>query len=63
MYFLVALEMAAKQMAEHLKEIKKAADTIKKASALIVIAGTGMGVDSGLPDFRGPQGSGRRIHL
>ena len=43
-------------MAEHLKEIKKAADTIKKASALIVTAGAGMGVDSGLPDFRGPQG-------
>ena len=43
-------------MAEHLKEIKKAADIIKKASALIVTAGAGMGVDSGLPDFRGPQG-------
>ena len=38
------------------KEIEKAAELISKATVLIVTAGAGMGVDSGLPDFRGPQG-------
>jgi len=33
-----------------------AAQAIKNASALIVTAGAGMGVDSGLPDFRGDHG-------
>lgn len=34
----------------------EAANTIKNASALVITAGAGMGVDSGLPDFRGNQG-------
>ena len=34
----------------------KAAKAICKADAMIVTAGAGMGVDSGLPDFRGDQG-------
>jgi len=33
-----------------------AAEAIKAADALLVTAGAGMGVDSGLPDFRGSQG-------
>ena len=33
-----------------------AAAAIKNAQALIITAGAGMGVDSGLPDFRGNQG-------
>lgn len=33
-----------------------AADLIAQADALIVAAGAGMGVDSGLPDFRGREG-------
>ena len=33
-----------------------AADQIAQADAIIVAAGAGMGVDSGLPDFRGPAG-------
>jgi NAD-dependent SIR2 family protein deacetylase len=33
-----------------------AADLIDQADALIVAAGAGMGVDSGLPDFRGDSG-------
>jgi NAD-dependent SIR2 family protein deacetylase len=33
-----------------------AAELIAQADALIVAAGAGMGVDSGLPDFRGPEG-------
>ncbi len=35
---------------------KKAAEIIKNAEALIFTAGAGMGVDSGLPDFRGNKG-------
>ena len=35
---------------------KQAAEAIKKADALIVTTGAGMGVDSGLPDFRGNEG-------
>ena len=34
----------------------KAAGAIKRAKAMVVTAGAGMGVDSGLPDFRGDQG-------
>ena len=33
-----------------------AADLISQADALVVTAGAGMGVDSGLPDFRGTEG-------
>ncbi|MCP5102364.1 MAG: NAD-dependent deacetylase [bacterium] len=36
--------------------IKEAADCIREADALLVCAGAGIGVDSGLPDFRGNQG-------
>jgi NAD-dependent SIR2 family protein deacetylase len=34
----------------------RAADAIRRADALLIGAGAGMGVDSGLPDFRGPGG-------
>lgn len=34
----------------------RAADAVRSAGALVVAAGAGMGVDSGLPDFRGPEG-------
>ncbi len=37
-------------------QIEKAAGYIREADALLVCAGAGMGVDSGLPDFRGNQG-------
>ena len=36
--------------------IQKAAKLIKQADAIIITAGAGMGVDSGLPDFRGNEG-------
>lgn len=36
--------------------IRLAAEAIKQADTLLVTAGAGMGVDSGLPDFRGHQG-------
>ena len=42
--------MAARQLAT--KDILKAANVIRNAQAIIITAGAGMGVDSGLPDFR-----------
>lgn len=36
--------------------IQDAANAIRRASALLIGAGAGMGVDSGLPDFRGKEG-------
>lgn len=37
-------------------ELARAAELIRGAGALLVCAGAGMGVDSGLPDFRGGEG-------
>ncbi|WP_326566726.1 Sir2 family NAD-dependent protein deacetylase [Amycolatopsis rhabdoformis] len=37
-------------------ELARAAELIHGAGALLVCAGAGMGVDSGLPDFRGDEG-------
>lgn len=36
--------------------IKQAAKSIKAADGLLITSGAGMGVDSGLPDFRGNEG-------
>ena len=36
--------------------LPRAAAALRNADALLFHAGAGMGVDSGLPDFRGPQG-------
>jgi NAD-dependent SIR2 family protein deacetylase len=36
--------------------VRLAAEVVTRADALIFTAGAGMGVDSGLPDFRGDQG-------
>jgi len=36
--------------------LRAAAAAIRTADALVIGAGAGMGVDSGLPDFRGPEG-------
>ena len=38
------------------KSIKQAANLIYHAEAILVTAGAGLGVDSGLPDFRGKEG-------
>ena len=43
-------------MSELSRHIAKAGELIAGADALIVTAGAGMGIDSGLPDFRGRQG-------
>ena len=41
---------------EHADAVARAAEAVASADALLVGAGAGMGVDSGLPDFRGDQG-------
>ena len=38
------------------RKIERAAQIIRDADAVVVAAGAGMGVDSGLPDFRGKDG-------
>ncbi|HYO53385.1 SIR2 family NAD-dependent protein deacylase [Archangium sp.] len=38
------------------QELRRAADVLRSADALLIGAGAGMGVDSGLPDFRGTEG-------
>lgn len=38
------------------QQFSKAAAAIRSADALVITAGAGMGVDSGLPDFRGDHG-------
>lgn len=40
----------------HASSIAAAAEAVRAADALVVTAGAGMGVDSGLPDFRGDRG-------
>ena len=42
-----------KKMLNKLYEIKQ---IINEAEAILITAGAGMGVDSGLPDFRGKDG-------
>ena len=37
-------------------ELLRAAKAIHRAKAVVFTSGAGMGVDSGLPDFRGPEG-------
>ena len=38
------------------ERVRHAAELIAQSDAIVVAAGAGMGVDSGLPDFRGPDG-------
>ena len=38
------------------EKLAQAADWIRKASGMVIAAGAGMGIDSGLPDFRGENG-------
>lgn len=52
------------------EQLDAAADAIRECEALLIGAGAGMGVDSGLPDFRGDEGfwnayppfKGRQFH-
>ena len=38
------------------EQLSRAAAAIRSAGVLVITAGAGMGVDSGLPDFRGDKG-------
>jgi len=38
------------------QEIQRAVEVLQQADALVICTGAGMGVDSGLPDFRGDSG-------
>lgn len=44
------------RLGPHADAIRRAAEAIAGAEALLIGAGAGMGVDSGLPDFRGRDG-------
>jgi len=41
---------------DNIKQIEAAAELIRNATGILITAGAGMGVDSGLPDFRGEDG-------
>lgn len=43
-------------MSDQDQHIQQAANWISQADGLLITAGAGMGIDSGLPDFPGPQG-------
>jgi NAD-dependent SIR2 family protein deacetylase len=43
-------------MTADLEILQRAADAIRSAEGLVITAGAGMGVDSGLPDFRSHEG-------
>jgi NAD-dependent SIR2 family protein deacetylase len=43
-------------MAENEGALQRAAEAVARASGVLITAGAGMGVDSGLPDFRGTEG-------
>ena len=47
----------------HKKQLTAAATAVSKSNALIITCGAGMGVDSGLPDFRGKEGFWRAFPL
>jgi NAD-dependent SIR2 family protein deacetylase len=38
------------------QRLRKAEELLERADAILITAGAGMGVDSGLPDFRGSEG-------
>lgn len=48
--------MTSKPPAIDANSIARAADALLNADGIVVTAGAGMGVDSGLPDFRGTEG-------
>jgi NAD-dependent SIR2 family protein deacetylase len=45
------------------RQFQQAAEVLREAQALVIAAGAGMGVDSGLPDYRGNSGFWRAYPL
>jgi NAD-dependent SIR2 family protein deacetylase len=50
------MENTAASILDNLLKFQHAAELIEQADALVIAVGAGMGVDSGLPDFRGNEG-------
>ena len=50
------LEQMGKTMTQMQLNLLRAQEVIESAEALLIATGAGMGVDSGLPDFRGTEG-------
>jgi NAD-dependent SIR2 family protein deacetylase len=48
--------MSGRETGGQADPLAAAAGVVREATALLIAAGAGMGVDSGLPDFRGPEG-------
>lgn len=46
----------------HQDEVQSLADYLKKYSRTVVVTGAGVSTSSGIPDYRGPQGSYKRGH-
>jgi hypothetical protein len=55
-FFAVPTESTSFAKRIIMQTISQAARAIQKADAVLITAGAGMGVDSGLPDFRGDEG-------
>lgn len=45
-----------KRSMDEVEKLKRAVSWLREADSLLITAGAGMGVDSGLPDFRGAEG-------
>lgn len=56
MRFLVRLYLKSRSIAMIKDLLSRAKESIQSADAILITAGAGMGVDSGLPDFRGNEG-------
>ena len=50
------VDILLKSVMTLINHIQKAAEVLHDADAVLITAGAGMGVDSGLPDFRGNEG-------